>query len=85
MPWRQYVVGAAWRTLSAVLLVFPAWGSPAPQADAATETHALEIVVTTATKKSQAEAAGDVPAAVSVLSSESLAARQVTDLEDLSI
>ena len=59
-------------------------GALASQADEATETRALEVVVTTATKKSQAEAAGDVPAAVSVLNSESLAARHVTDLEDLS-
>ena len=84
VPLRQYLAGAAWRTLLAVLLVLPEWGALASQADEETETCALEVVVTTATKKSQAEAAGDVPAAVSVLSSESLAARQVTDLEDLS-
>ena len=75
---------ATWRTWSSVLLILPAWGAPAPQADEATETRALDVVVTTATKKSQAEAAGDVPGAVSVLSSDTLAVRQVTDLEDLS-
>ena len=44
----------------------------------------LEEVVTTATKKSQAEAAQDVPLAVTVLGGEALAERHVTDLEDLS-
>ena len=44
----------------------------------------LEEVVTTATKKSQAEAARDVPLAVTVLGGETLAERHVTDLEDLS-
>ena len=43
----------------------------------------LEEVVTTATKKSQAEAAQDVPLAVTVLGGEALADRHVTDLEDL--
>ena len=44
----------------------------------------LEEVVTTATKKSEAEVAQFVPAAISVLTGEDLAARNVTDVEDLS-
>ena len=44
----------------------------------------LEEVVTTATSKSEAEAAQDVPLAVTVLGGEALAERRVTDLEDLS-
>ncbi len=44
----------------------------------------LEEVVTTATKKSEAEAAQDVALAVTVLDGEALAERHVTDLEDLS-
>ena len=44
----------------------------------------LEEVVTTATKKGEAEVAQYVPAAISVLTSDSLAERHVTDIEDLS-
>ena len=44
----------------------------------------LEEVVTTATKKSEAEAAQDVPLAVTVLDGVELAVRGVTDLESLS-
>ena len=44
----------------------------------------LEEIVTTATKKSDAQAAQDVPIAMSVLDSEALYARQTTDIEDLS-
>lgn len=52
--------------------------------DDASDPRSLEEVVTTATKKSQAEAAQDVPLAVTVLGGEALAERHVTDLEDLS-
>ena len=62
----------AW--LIAFLLAVPAAGQP----------DLLEVVVTTATKKAEAEVAQDVPAAISVLATESLEARRVTDLEDLS-
>ena len=48
------------------------------------DSRPLEEVVTTATKKSEAEAAQDVPLAVTVLGGEALAERRVTDLEDLS-
>ena len=50
----------------------------------ATDTPVLEEVVTTATKKSEAEVAQFVPAAINVLTGEGLAARHVTDIEDLS-
>ena len=53
-------------------------------ADAAAEILPLEEVVTTATKKGEAEIAQSVPAAISVLGSDSLAAGNVTDFEDLS-
>ena len=48
------------------------------------EAGPLEEVVTTATKKGEAEVAQYVPAAISVLDSDSLAQRHVTDIEDLS-
>ena len=48
------------------------------------ESESLEVVVTTATKKAEAEAAQDVPGAISVLTGENLRARQANDLEDLS-
>ena len=44
----------------------------------------LEEVVTTASKRSAAESVHDLAAAISVISDDSLAARQVIDLEDLS-
>ena len=50
----------------------------------AADTGVLEEIVTTATKKSEAEAAQDVPAAITVLNRDRLAAGHVTDLEDLS-
>ena len=52
--------------------------------DGVPDSRPLEEVVTTATKKSEAEAAQDVPLAVTVLGGEALAERRVTDLEDLS-
>ena len=66
--------------------------SPGPGADAvrtsgagrAPDAPVLEEVVTTATKKSEAEVAQFVPAAINVLTGEGLAARHVTDIEDLS-
>ena len=45
----------------------------------------IEEVVTTATKKSAAERTQDVAMAMTVLGSEALAERQVTDLQDLSL
>ena len=44
----------------------------------------LEEVVTTAAKRGAAQAAGEVAGAISVLDGERLAARHVTDIEDLS-
>ena len=44
----------------------------------------LEEVVTTATKKSDGEAAQDVPIAMRVIDADALAVRQTTDIEDLS-
>ena len=44
----------------------------------------LEEVVTTATKRGEAEVVQSVPAAISVLSGDSLAQRHVIDIEDLS-
>ena len=66
------------RCLIALLLAFPVAAQSPP------EQGPLEVVVTTAAKKSEAEAAQDVPTAVSVLTTEHLVARQVTDIEDLS-
>ena len=59
------------------------WSAPTASTDADTD-RLLEVVVTTATKKSEAEAAQDVPVAMSVLGGEELSVRRVTDLEDLS-
>ena len=74
------------RNVCAVLLLV---AGTAPNAETTTgvgvsDLRPLEEVVTTATKKSQAEAARDVPLAVTVLGGEALAERHVTDLEDLS-
>lgn len=55
-----------------------------PDAGRAADTPVLEEVVTTATKKSEAEVAQFVPAAINVLTGEGLAARHVIDIEDLS-
>ncbi len=67
------------RFLTGLLLAFSTCGAQAPSAD-----RVLEEVVTTATKKGEAEVAQFVPAAISVLTGEGLAARHVTDVEDLS-
>ena len=74
------------RGVCAVLLLV---ASAAPNAETtvdngASDVRPLEEVVTTATKKSRAEAAQDVPLAVTVLGGHALAERHVTDLEDLS-
>ena len=66
------------RYLTALLLACPA------AAQSVADAGSLEIVVTTATKKSEAQAAQDVPTALSVLTTEHLVARQTTDIEDLS-
>ncbi|MCY4566366.1 MAG: TonB-dependent receptor plug domain-containing protein, partial [Gammaproteobacteria bacterium] len=69
----------------ALLLAAPAAGAQQRVDDGSTG-HAglLEEVVTTATKKSDAQAAQDVPVAMSVINGENLAERQATDIEDLS-
>ena len=59
-------------------------GGAADARRGATDIAVLEEVVTTATKKGEAEVAQFVPAAISVLTGEELAARHVTDVEDLS-
>ena len=66
------------------LLVLACGGSGAAFGEGPGSVALLEEVVTTATKKSEAEAAQDVPLAVTVLDGEDLALRRVTDLEDLS-
>lgn len=69
------------------VLAFPsgaASGAEGAPPESGAETRVLEVVVTTATKKSEAEAAQDVPLALTVLDGAELAARRVTDLEDLS-
>ena len=66
------------RYLIALLLACPAAPGSVPDAGP------LEVVVTTATKKGEAQAAQDVATAVSVLTTEYLLARRVTDIEDLS-
>ena len=68
------------RFLIGLLLACSTSGAQVPSADSGV----LEEVVTTATKKSEAEIVQFVPAAISVLSGEALAARHVTDMEDLS-
>ena len=59
------------------------WSADSPSTEAESG-RLLEVVVTTATKKSEAQAAQDVPVAMSVLGGEELSIRHVTDLEDLS-
>ena len=66
------------RHLTALLLACAAAAESVPEAPP------LEVVVTTATKKGEAQAAQDVATAVSVLTTEHLVARRVTDIEDLS-
>ncbi|MCY3812874.1 MAG: TonB-dependent receptor [Gammaproteobacteria bacterium] len=66
------------RYLIALLLAGPA------SAQSVADAPVLEVVVTTATKKGEAQAAQDVATAVSVLTTEYLVARQATDIEDLS-
>ena len=68
------------RSLIGLLLACSTCGAQVPSADSGV----LEEVVTTATKKGEAEIVQFVPAAISVLSGEVLAARHVTDMEDLS-
>ena len=68
------------QSLFALLLAFATCGAQVPSANSGV----LEEVVTTATKKSEAEIVQFVPAAISVLTGEGLAARHVTDIEDLS-
>ena len=72
---------------SAVILALSAasaWGQDTDRAQRAAVVAPLEEITTTATKKSDAEAAQDVPVSVSVFSYEKLAALKVTDIEDLS-
>ena len=66
------------RYLIALLLACPA------VAESAVADRPLEVVVTTATKKGEAQAAQDVATAISVLTTEYLVTRRVTDIEDLS-
>ena len=69
----------------ALLLGSPASGARDRAGDRPAERAGyLEEIVTVATKKSDAEAARDVPVAISVIDGESLAVRQATDIEDLS-
>ena len=75
----------------ALLCAPPVAGAPAlagaqDQAakDRADGSGLIEEVVTTATKKSEAEIAQDVPVAMSVIDGEQLSVRQITDIEDLS-
>ena len=75
--------GAGGSALTA-LLVLACGGSGVAFGEGLGSVALLEEVVTTATKKSEAEAAQDVPLAVTVLDGEDLALRRVTDLEDLS-
>ncbi len=67
-----------------LLVASAALGAETTVDDGGSDSRPLEEVVTTATKKSQAEAAQDVPLAVTVLGGEALVQRHVTDLEDLS-
>ncbi|MCY4058778.1 MAG: Plug domain-containing protein, partial [Gammaproteobacteria bacterium] len=70
-------------SIAALMLAVHGWSAQNPSTEADTG-RLLEVVVTTATKKSEAEAAQDVPVAMSVLGGEELSVRRVTDLEDLS-
>ena len=76
------LVGRRLAPLAALLAVWsPPGAADGVEAGAA---RVLEEVVTTAAKRGAAEAARDIAGAVSVLDGERLAARHVTDIEDLS-
>lgn len=85
---RQFVgSGGVRRACFCAVLAFPsgaATGAGEDPQDNRAETRVLEEIVTTATKKSEAEAAQDVPLALTVLNGDELATLRVTDLEDLS-
>ena len=70
-------------SIAGLMLAVHGWGAQSPSTEP-DNIRLLEVVVTTATKKSEAEAAQDVPVAMSVLGGEELSLRRVTDLEDLS-
>jgi len=75
----------AGRRLAALAALLAVWSPPgAADGEEAGAPRVLEEVVTTAAKRGAAEAARDIAGAVSVLDGERLAARHVTDIEDLS-
>ncbi|MCE2391239.1 MAG: Plug domain-containing protein [Proteobacteria bacterium] len=79
--------GRASVLFAAALLFWTASSAPAQETATARPWGAdgpLEQITTTATKKSEAEIAQDVPLAISVLSGVNIDALQVTDIEDLS-
>ena len=78
LTWRFAVVALLWSVVS----LCGAQERAAERAPAAA--GPLEEVVTTATKRGEAEVVQSVPAAISVLSGDSLAQRHVIDIEDLS-
>ena len=86
----QFISSPTWRSpLVSLLMAFSICGAQEHPAEADAERGSfdqgpLEEVVATATKKGEAEVAQYVPAAISVLTSDSLAERHVTDIEDLS-
>ena len=82
MPVNRRVV-ASWLSIAGFVLAVHSWSAQNPSTEP-DNSRLLEVVVTTATKKSETEAAQDVPVAMSVLGGEELAVRRVTDLEDLS-
>ena len=67
-----------------LVAIAPTWGDEDGRGHTHSDAVLLEEVVTTSTKKSAAESAQDVAAAVSVFGGEALAERQATDLGDLS-
>ena len=79
---RSLSLAGAWTV--ALLLGGPVSSAAEAGGDDRAGAGRLEEVVTTATKKSEAEAAQDVPLAVTVLDGAELAVRGVTDLESLS-
>ena len=62
-----------------------AWSGEEALGERSPHVGLIEEVVTTATKRTDAESAQDVPIAMGVLGSEALANRHVTDLMDLSL